>query len=106
MIFILILALIASISMSNVAREKGYPPRPAAGYPFKIALVILIIGLLGKLGSEHLLTALNASQNVAGFFNWTMHLFVILVYLAILTHAWKRLKALPPLPKANPSEAP
>jgi hypothetical protein len=106
MIFIFIVALIASISMSNVARDKGYPPRPAAGYPFKVALVVLVIGLLIKYGSEYLLALLNASSNVAGFFSWALNLFVLLVYLAIISHAWKRLKALTPLGSTPTSEAP
>lgn len=106
MIFIFIVALIASISMSNVARTKGYPPRPAAGYPFKVALVVLVIGLLVKYGSEYLLALLNTSKNVTAFFSWSLHVFVVLAYLAILSQAWKRLKALAPLEGATPSEAP
>lgn len=103
MLIIIIIALIASIRISRVVREKGYDPRKAKRYPWLYAGIALLSGLIFAQGSDAVLVALNASGVVRVFFSWAVNLFVIAVYLAAISRLWKSVQILPDRQRAAES---
>ncbi|BCU77737.1 hypothetical protein [Luteolibacter sp. LG18] len=95
MLVILLVAFIASPKFAKAASAKGTDPRQAARYPWISGLIVLVAGFLLSLLLNAVLYYTHASPNFLGFFSWVWNLFVLGVYFALLSRAWKSLKALP-----------
>lgn len=95
MLVILIVAFLASQKFARAAAGKGCDPRQAARYPWKSGLVILLAGFLLALLFNAIFYQVRATPGFIGLFSWGWHLFVLCVYFALLSRAWKSLKALP-----------
>ena len=95
MLIILLAAFIASRKFAATAAQKGCDRRQAAGYPWRSGLICLLIGFVLSILFGAIFQGMPSFPNFAGLFSWVWNLFVLCVYFAVLSKAWKSLKALP-----------
>ncbi len=98
-LFIIVIAVVASVRYVALARSKGYPSKKARKYPFYIALGALFFNILG----QTMLSFANRNMMTLLFCCWSS--LVVLAMIAVLVKAFKNMKLAPDVSNVRTKES-